>query len=323
MTCDDSGHSHTNECQECYELSDTDITLTSLDLNHSRIRRMQDLSSYTNLIELCMRQNMLTSMSFIENNLNLEKLDLYDNRLNHVEGLSNLSKLRVLDLAFNNIRDISPIRQLPHPTLEELYISNNLIKEIPIHVFTSTTFENLRILELGSNKILEIRGLEHLNNLQELYLGKNYIRDIEGLDSLTKLEILALPNNKIKQISGLMNLVNLKELYLSHNELESLNGDIPSCLTTLDVANNKISHICRSVSKLNNLKEFWANNNRLSIYEELEYLDKNLESIYLEGNPLQTSTAQYRTKLRLIFPDIKQIDALLTRPLSFLMQNDG
>ncbi len=43
-------------------------------------------------------------------------------------------------------------------------------------------FTNLRMLELGSNKIREMTGLEGLTNLQELWLGRNRIADISGLN---------------------------------------------------------------------------------------------------------------------------------------------
>ena len=41
---------------------------------------------------------------------------------------------------------------------------------------------NLRLLELGSNKIRQINGLEPLQNLQELWLGQNRVTQISGLD---------------------------------------------------------------------------------------------------------------------------------------------
>ena len=43
-------------------------------------------------------------------------------------------------------------------------------------------FTNLRLLELGSNKIRKIEGLEMLQNLQELWLGQNRITQMSGLD---------------------------------------------------------------------------------------------------------------------------------------------
>ena len=41
---------------------------------------------------------------------------------------------------------------------------------------------NLRLLELGSNKLGQIRGLDTLHSLQELWLGQNRVTHISGLD---------------------------------------------------------------------------------------------------------------------------------------------
>jgi protein phosphatase 1 regulatory subunit 7 len=41
---------------------------------------------------------------------------------------------------------------------------------------------------------------------------------------------------------------------------------------------------------------------------------KKLETVYFEGNPLQTNApAQYRLKVKLTLPQVKQIDATLAR----------
>jgi len=40
----------------------------------------------------------------------------------------------------------------------------------------------------------------------------------------------------------------------------------------------------------------------------------NLETVYLEGNPLQTDTpSHYRQKVKLYLPQLKQLDATLLR----------
>ena len=45
-------------------------------------------------------------------------------------------------------------------------------------------FKDLRLLELGSNKIRDMSGTEHLAQLQELWLGRNRIAHITGLHRL-------------------------------------------------------------------------------------------------------------------------------------------
>ena len=64
---------------------------------------------------------------------------------------------------------------------------------------------------------------------------------------------------------------------------------------------------------MTHLEEFWASSNQLSSFQEVEQelRDKaELETVYFEGNPLQTQgPAVYRNKVRLALPQVQQIDA--------------
>lgn len=58
---------------------------------------------------------------------------------------------------------------------------------------------------------------------------------------------------------------------------------------------------------------FQFNNNQLELWSDLDELKKieSLNTIYLEGNPLAKDT-NYRRKVKLTLPFVKQIDATLT-----------
>lgn len=114
-------------------------------------------------------------------------------------------------------------------------------------------------------------------------------------------------------MDGLSGLTSLEELYISHNALTKISGlENNTKLRVLDVSKNQISKL-ENISHLKNLEEFWASDNQLSSFEEVEHelRDKeNLETVYFEGNPLQTKgPAVYRNKVRLALPQVKQIDA--------------
>ncbi|CAG8704670.1 2214_t:CDS:2 [Racocetra fulgida] len=66
-----------------------------IELSHLRI---QDLSSlnlarFQCLKKLCLRQNLITKIEYLETMTNLEDLDLYDNRISHIENLDKLKNL--------------------------------------------------------------------------------------------------------------------------------------------------------------------------------------------------------------------------------------
>ena len=65
---------------------------------------------------------------------------------------------------------------------------------------------------------------------------------------------------------------------------------------------------------MTNLEEFWANNNQISSWAEVEKLMVNtsLATVYLEHNNIQKDP-QYRRKIKLALPTLTQIDATLCR----------
>jgi protein phosphatase 1 regulatory subunit 7 len=87
-------------------------------------------------------------------------------------------------------------------------------------------------------------------------------------------------------------------------------------LRILDISNNQIAKL-EGLKQLQDLEELWANHNELALFTEMEAelggLAK-LETVYFEGNPLETShKTQYRLKIKLALPQIKQIDATAVR----------
>lgn len=135
----------------------------------------------------------------------------------------------------------------------------------------------------------------------------------QGLDTLQNLKILSIQSNRLTSITGLSSLPNLEELHISHNALTSTSGlQSNTNLRVIDITGNPIEHLS-DLEALTNLEEFWASYCQLSDFAEVEreLADKeNLETVYFEGNPLQTrQPALYRNKVRLALPRVKQIDA--------------
>ncbi|XP_059816223.1 protein phosphatase 1 regulatory subunit 7-like [Hypanus sabinus] len=125
---------------------------------------------------------------------------------------------------------------------------------------------------------------------------------------------LFLQSNRLTKIEGMQGLVNLQELYLSHNGIEVIEGlENNKKLTTLDIANNRVKKI-ENVSHLTELQEFWMNDNLIDHWSDLDELKnaKDLQTIYLEGNPLQKDP-HYRRKVILSLPSVRQIDATFIR----------
>lgn len=285
--------------------------LQELDLTHYRLKRVPaDITRFACLTRLCMRQNLLSSMRGIETLYTVMDLDFYDNRIEQVECLEQMTELTSLDLSFNVIKSIgTSLKGLSK--LESLYMCQNKISVVE----GLETLQSLKILELGANRIRTIEHLSQIPQLTQLYMGKNKLTTLLGMEALTNLTLVSLQSNRITKIEGLDTLVNLEELYLSHNGIQVIEGlDKNLKLTMLDLGNNRISKV-ENLSHLSCLTEFWASGNQISSFAEVEQELKGmltLEAVYLEGNPLEKDP-QYRLKLKLSLPTLKQIDATFVR----------
>lgn len=281
-----------------------------IDLVHCRITSIPalHLERFTKLERLCLRQNQISEPDLPPSlGTSLVELDLYDNLISHIKGFEELLKLQTLDLSFNKIKHVKNVNHLKQ--LKELYFVQNRIQKIE----NLDGLDRLKMIELAANRIRDIENLETLTALEELWLGKNKITEIRNLDSLTNIRLLDIKSNRLTAITGLTSLSNLEELYVSHNAITSLSGlDSNPKLRVLDISNNQILKL-ENLSHLTHLEEFWASNNQLSSFQEVEkeLADKEeLETVYFEGNPLQTrGPALYRNKVRLALPQVQQIDA--------------
>ncbi|KAG8969455.1 hypothetical protein FRC03_002731 [Tulasnella sp. 419] len=290
-----------------------------LELIHSRLTSLTALNLPRfagSLKKLCLRQNFITVLepSDFHPLVNLEELDLYDNKMKHLgEALENCSKLGVLDFSFNLLRSVpDTISNLQ--SLRTIYFVQNKITKIDhLHHFGAT----LRSLELGGNRIRTIENLDALVNLEELWLGKNKIAKLQNLSHLRSLRILSIQSNRLVKLEGLESLANLEEIYLSHNGILRLEGlDNNLKLRTIDLGSNRIPKI-ENVSHLGDLEEFWINDNQIpNLHDLTPQLGSltALQTIYLEGNPCQRDDmANYRRKVMLALPQLSQIDAIYVR----------
>lgn len=293
-------------------LDDYPVDSEDIDLVHCRIASLPALrlERFTKLQRLCLRQNAISSIDLPSSlGETLQELDFYDNLLSHIKGLDDMKALKTLDLSFNKIKHIKNVNHLR--TLTELYFVQNRISKIE----NLEGLENLTMIELAANRLREIENLETLTNLRDLWLAKNKITEIKNLSSLTNLRLLDIKSNRLTSLAGLSDLHNLEELYVSHNAIPSIAADALANnkkLRVLDISNNQIAHL-ENISHLTELEELWAGSNQLSDFREVEreLKDKEkLETVYFEMNPLQLQgPAVYRNKVRLMLPQVKQIDA--------------
>jgi Leucine-rich repeat (LRR) protein len=168
--------------------------------------------------------------------------------------------------------------------VEELNLSSNQITEIK----GLDNLVNLKLLDLNDNQITEIKGLEKLVRLNHIELCYNQITEIKGLDNLVKLRELQLFHNQITEIKGLDRLLNLDTLDLNDNQITEIKGlDNLVNLNYLDLSHNQIAEI-KGLDKLPILANLYLEENRISIIECIEHLSEltlmNLRSAIININ---------------------------------------
>uniref|UniRef100_A0A3B5A4C1 Dynein regulatory complex subunit 3 n=1 Tax=Stegastes partitus TaxID=144197 RepID=A0A3B5A4C1_9TELE len=109
------------------------------------------------------------------------------------------------------------------PNFEDIHFSE--IQELCLGYNSET---NLKItswcVNVCSNHVGKIQGLDMLTNQTHLNLSFNNIENIEGLENLWKLELLVLANNRISVIENIDTLENVPHLQIANNLIGQLDN---------------------------------------------------------------------------------------------------
>lgn len=205
--------------------------------------------------------------------------------------------------SLEGISDLVPVK------VETLDFSLNMIQEIGTHL---STYIYLKHLDLSTNLITKISGLNRLDYLESLKLSRNRIPNIEGLGTLKRLKFLDLSLNKIKDIEGLENLYNLNTLYLYGNQIEILRGlENLRDLKMLRIEQNKIDNITHCAVQNRSLEVLEAHSNKIedmnSVIVALSHM-KALKSLSLYNNPIERDLS-YKVRI-MSYRNIEKVDGL-------------
>lgn len=188
---------------------------------------LQDLD----LMSLSLCGNPVTDLSCLRNRKTLTKLYLAETGISSLEDLEGCSALTTLDCSYTPVTSVKPLATLPIHILyltnapvtdweglnalplEELFVSHvaaedyAYIANIPTlrHLtlnrcgITSlgeiTIFKNVSLLDVNSNLITNLDGLEQFIGLNGLYMGDTAITDVSPLTQMKSLSNLGLPHD--------------------------------------------------------------------------------------------------------------------------------
>ncbi|KAM7367170.1 hypothetical protein PAMP_015094 [Pampus punctatissimus] len=199
-------------------------------------------------------------------------LDLQNNKITEIQenDFKNLKGLHALILVNNKISIVHAKALSPLTKLQRLYLSKNMLKDIPANIPKSlqelrihenqigkikkTSFQgmsNVIVMELGSNPLksagIDTNAFADLKRVSYIRIADTNITDIpKGLPS--SLSELHLDGNKITKVTAesLKGLNHLAKLGLSYNEISSVeNGTLANVphLRELHLENNVLTKV--------------------------------------------------------------------------------
>ncbi|MBY6756567.1 leucine-rich repeat domain-containing protein [Clostridium botulinum] len=287
-------------------------SLLELDLSNCNINDISFINylhnlTYLNVGKLKYRSNILGNISFVSSLEKLEYLSIANTDVVNIDVLRNLINLRKLDITgcaqintqvLNHVEIIGneivnfgdkvlerEIRELINNYSEPIYkrqLSSITKLELSgrgiVDLQGLESMENLTYLDLSNNEISNIDSIKKLVNLKKLVLHKNKIGSIKSIESLKYLEELDLSNNLIGDITALGGLSQLTRLDLSKNGIVSINslGSLIN-LQYLSLYENKISEGEEYLKKLYSLRELYLKNSGVSNFDVTLAYYNNLE----------------------------------------------
>lgn len=163
-------------------------------------------------------------------------------------------------------------------TIEELNLSSQGVINLSGLEYAS----KLKVLDLSNNQIISLKPLSKLTALQELNLSRNYIKDISALGGLKNLINLDISFNSIRDISSVSNLTELKNLDASYNLINNLTG-VKNLynLLNINISNNFIKELT-PLKKIVDGKK--SSNITISLYNNyIDFTARTIASEILEN----------------------------------------
>ncbi|EYC28373.1 hypothetical protein Y032_0007g3188 [Ancylostoma ceylanicum] len=229
------------------------------DDHYSCIYSTSESDPLVNLEYLELGDNRIKKIENLDTNCNIVRLFLGANQIRKIENLDNLKKIEVLSLPANAITVVESDKRAEADMLQWLRESAIQLKHIRRYV----------------NPFVLLQGVSSLSTLREIYLAQNGVQSTSGLENLSNLEILDFNYNRLNKVQG--------------------------------------------IRHLKKLTDFWAKNNKLEdwqVFDELVELPY-LNLVYLENNPF-SEVQDYRAKAIRLLPQITRLDSTQCRDPSLL-----
>ncbi|KAF9263742.1 PP2C-domain-containing protein [Marasmius fiardii PR-910] len=281
--------------------------LTSLDISHARLARLDDdvIEQLSSLKTLKLDYNQFHTLPEALGSLTrLETLSVADNHLSQLpESMGQLERLTLLDVHNNNLREL-PEGLWNCGKLKKINATSNLLAlwQYQPKAFSSADWEHVPDRKASASSLGGASTSSRVRpplalSLEKLYLGENQFTDelLEPLTILQELRVLNLSFNEIQElpVNFLRNFLKLEELYLSGNKLTSIpTEDLGKMkkLNTMFLNGNKLQTLPQELGEVKSLTVLDVGSNLLKYnINNCEFdwnwnFNTNLKYLNLSGN---------------------------------------
>ncbi|KAL6789764.1 hypothetical protein J3E68DRAFT_439007 [Trichoderma sp. SZMC 28012] len=257
--------------------------MTSLTLQEKQLTSLHMLNEFCSKITtLDVSKNSLAHLEGVPECV--RQLKVSDNMLTELTSWDHLIHLQYLDISNNEVKSLSALKRLIH--LRSLRADNNLLTTLD----GLDSHDGLLTLRARNNLIeeLDFNGISW-ERLTELDVASNSISSVQGLELLPALSQLDISDNQLESLVFDKANRTLRKLDISDNHLESLDIRHLSSLQTLHADRNCLSHLSgfRYVRRLDSLS---LREQQGEVPLELDFLTTACEirKLFLSGNYLGT-----------------------------------
>ena len=212
------------------------------------IEKIDNLTPYTNLKELYLRNNYINEISGLNTLINLKVLNLQYNMIHKIKNISHLINLEVLDISENDIYDFDS-NQLPE-NLIYLYFYYNPFFELydkdKIFIYRSQIIQ--KCIKIERIDKLDVRDRERLLLFDEKKIKNKKKFSLNSLSYVFQhYEQFEIDNNKkIENLNKKMNNIIINDIKIDENEISTCKYDRKETLKQIQELENKTTNFFNS-----------------------------------------------------------------------------
>lgn len=149
----------------------------------------------------------IKSLEGLQYAVNLETLDLSENRVSDLMPLKNLTKLTYIELDRNMLGDLNPLSNLTNLMHLNIYNNDVIVDMTPLAKLPKLEWLDLHFCNRGKQTV-NVEPLGNITTLKMVNLESNLVSDISFASKLVNVEVIGVGANNITDMTPLSDMIN-------------------------------------------------------------------------------------------------------------------